>query len=331
VGILDRLRSGLARTREGISARLGGLFSQEEDLPRGPDPEIFYPALEEILIGADVGAGIASELAERVRERLKGRAPHDTAALKGALREEIRAMEGAPASAAAAASAAPSAGAARGPRVIFLVGVNGGGKTTTAAKIAHLLTAGGGRGVIAAADTFRAAAIAQIETWARRVGVDLIRHHQGADASAVVFDALKAARARGSDFVVVDTAGRLHTKAPLMKELEKLYRIAGREVEGAPHESLLVVDATTGQNGIAQAREFLKAGKITGLVLTKLDGTARGGVAIGISRQLGIPLRYVGVGESVEDLLPFSLSDYLDGILGDASSLTEGGAPPSGA
>jgi fused signal recognition particle receptor len=208
--------------------------------------------------------------------------------------------------------------------VIVVVGVNGGGKTTTVGKLAHMYASEGQTGVIAAADTFRAAAVEQVATWAARAGVDLVRHRGGADPSAVVFDALKAATSRGSDFVIVDTAGRLHTKTPLMKELEKIYRIAGRAVPGAPHESLLVVDATTGQNGLVQAREFLKAGHITGLVLTKLDGTARGGVAIGISRELGIPLRYVGVGEAVEDLLPFSIDGYLEGILGDTALSSPG-------
>jgi len=318
MGILERLRGGLARTREGIAARLTDLFapSRAESAARSLE---FYEGLEETLLAADVGAAIASDLTGKIRERLEGRAPSDLAVLREALREEIRALEPQP----------PQGSFAQGrPQVIFLVGVNGGGKTTTAAKLAHLLTSQGQRGLIAAADTFRAAAIPQLEIWARRVGVDLIRHQDGADASAVVFDALKAAKARGSDFVVVDTAGRLHTKAPLMRELAKIYRIAGREVAGAPHQSLLVVDATTGQNGIAQAREFLKAGRITGLVLTKLDGTARGGIAIGIGRLLGIPLRYVGVGEGAEDLLPFSIDDYVEGVLGDAPGGVKAPSPP---
>lgn len=305
MGILDRLRKGLARTREGLSAKLGGLVSSRASAASAAE---FYEKLEEILLAADVGAGIAAELAEGVRRRLGGRPPEGLPDLTKALAEQVREID----------KPAEEEGAAAPLRVIVLVGVNGGGKTTTAAKLAHRLASEGAKGLIAAADTFRAAAVQQIETWAGRVGVDLIRHKDGADPSAVVFDALKAARARGAGFVIVDTAGRLHTKTPLMKELEKIYRIAGREVEGAPHETLLVVDATTGQNGVTQAREFLKAGRITGLVLTKLDGTARGGVAIGISRTLGIPLKYVGVGEGVDDLLPFSLNDYLEGILGEA-------------
>ncbi len=306
MGILDRLRNGLARTREGLAAKLSGLIAEPGVTE---DAGEFYERLEEALLTADVGVTVAAELAEGVRERLGGRRPAGLGELRAALADQIRSIEAPPA---AEASSVPP------PRVIVLVGVNGGGKTTTAAKIAHRLATQGESGLIAAADTFRAAAVAQIETWADRVGVEVIRHQDRSDPSAVVFDALKAARARKTDFVVVDTAGRLHTKTPLMKELEKIYRITGREVPGAPHESLLVVDATTGQNGVVQAREFLKVGRITGLVLTKLDGTARGGVAIGISRILGIPLKYVGVGEGVEDLLPFSLDDYLEGILGDA-------------
>jgi len=305
MGILDKLRRGLARTREGLSAKLSGLVSSRASTANAAE---FYERLEEILLAADVGAAIAAELAEGVRERLGGRVPDALGDLTRALADQVREIEK------PGEGEAPAAAL----RVIVLVGVNGGGKTTTAAKLAHRLASEGSKGVIAAADTFRAAAVQQIEAWAGRVGVDLVRHKDGADPSAVVFDALKAARARGAAFVIVDTAGRLHTKTPLMKELEKIYRIASREVEGAPHETLLVVDATTGQNGISQAREFLKAGRITGLVLTKLDGTARGGVAIGISRTLGIPLKYVGVGEGVDDLLPFSLNDYLEGILGEA-------------
>ncbi len=307
MGFLDRLRSGLARTREGLAARLGALVAA-----RGGTTEAsaFYDRLEETLLTADVGVAAAAALAAGVKQRLNGRAPEDLATLTKALRVLVREMEGAPAQ---AEEHSP------GPRVIVVVGVNGGGKTTTVGKLAHILAAGGRKGVIAAADTFRAAAIEQVAAWAARAGVDLVRHKGGADPSAVVFDALRAATSRKADFVVIDTAGRLHTKTPLMKELEKIYRIAGREVPGAPHEALLVVDATTGQNGLVQAAEFLKAGRITGLVLTKLDGTARGGVAIGISRSLGIPLRYIGVGEGVEDLLPFTLDDYLEGILGDST------------
>jgi fused signal recognition particle receptor len=226
--------------------------------------------------------------------------------LREALRAALRAaLDG---DAAAAAPVAP-------PRVVFVVGVNGGGKTTTIGKLAARERASGRTVLVVAADTFRAAAIDQLERWAERVGVDVVRHREGSDPSAVVFDALQAARARGIDTVLVDTAGRLHTKAPLMAELAKMARIAGREVPGAPHEVLLVIDATTGQNGLAQAREFTKAAVTTGVVLTKLDGTAKGGIALVIRRQLGVPIRYVGVGEGIDDLLDFDAEAYLDGLL----------------
>ncbi|MFQ5845337.1 MAG: signal recognition particle-docking protein FtsY, partial [Planctomycetota bacterium] len=260
---------------------------------------------------ADVGPVAAAEIVDHIRGAAgRDRSLAGVADLKGLIAESVSSLQ----------PGRPEPGGAQGsgpsrPHVTFLMGVNGGGKTTTAAKLAARLRREGRTGLLAAADTFRAGAIDQLEVWSRRIGVDVIRHQCGADPSAVVFDALRAARARGADFVMVDTAGRLHTKTPLMKELEKIYRIAGREVEGAPHEALLVIDAGTGQNGIAQAREFLKAGRVTGLVLTKLDGTARGGVAIGVSRALGIPLKYIGVGEGVEDLLDFSLGDFLEGLL----------------
>ena len=307
MSLLGRLQAGLARTREGLVARLGDLFHPGEVRRIGE----ILDDLEEILIQADVGPAIAAELVASIRKSAgRDRSVTGLADLKGLLAAAIASLE-----TARPESSGPATAPAAPPHVIFLVGVNGGGKTTTAAKLAARLTREGQRGLLAAADTFRAAAIDQLEIWSKRVGVDLIRHQDGADPSAVVFDAMKAARARGSDFVIVDTAGRLHTKTPLMKELEKIYRIAGREIPGAPHEALLVIDANTGQNGIAQAREFVKAGHITGLVLTKLDGTAKGGVAIGVSRTLGIPLKYVGVGEAVDDLLEFSLKDYVDGLL----------------
>ncbi|HEY3174380.1 MAG TPA: signal recognition particle-docking protein FtsY [Candidatus Polarisedimenticolia bacterium] len=306
--LLERLQAGLARTREGLAARLGDLFRPGEARKLGE----ILDDLEEILIQADVGPAAAAELTSEIRRTAgRDRGVTGVADLKGLLAGAIRSLEGGPRAGVAGSVASQTAR----PHVIFLVGVNGGGKTTTAAKLAARLAREGRKGLLAAADTFRAAAIDQLEVWSRRIGVDLIRHQDGADPSAVVFDALKAARARNADFVVVDTAGRLHTKTPLMKELEKIYRIAGREVEGAPHEAFLVIDATTGQNGVTQAREFLKAGRITGLVLTKLDGTAKGGVAIGVSRTLGIPLRYVGVGEDVDDLLEFSLEEYVEGLL----------------
>ena len=305
--LFSRLSEGLARTRDGLMSKLSQLF--QPGTPRRLEEVL--EELEEILIQSDVGPAVALDLVTEIR-RAAGpdRSITGVGDLSGLLARAISTLCAVPA--AGGPGAARPAGA---PLVVFLIGVNGTGKTTTAAKLAAKMKAQGQRGLLAAADTFRAAAIDQLDVWAQRVGVDLIRHQDGSDPSAVVFDALMAARARQADFVIVDTAGRLHTKTPLMKELEKIYRIAGREVEGAPHEALLVIDATTGQNGVAQAREFLKAGRVTGLVLTKLDGTAKGGVAIGVARALGIPLKYIGVGEAVEDLMEFSLPDYVEGLL----------------
>ena len=310
MSLFSRLQAGLARTREGLTARLSTLFRPGETRRMA---EILED-LEEILIQADVGPVISAELVARIRKSTAGdRAITGVADLKELLAAAIESLDG------GTGIEPDGAFAAARPHVVFLVGVNGGGKTTTAAKLAARMRSDGRRGLLAAADTFRAAAIDQLAVWSDRIGVDLIRHQDGADPSAVVFDAMRAARARDVDFVIVDTAGRLHTKTPLMKELEKIYRIAGREIDGAPHESLLVIDANTGQNGVTQAREFLKAGRITGLVVTKLDGTAKGGVAIGVARTLGIPLRYIGVGEGVDDLLEFSLRDYVEGLLAPAT------------
>ncbi|HET6373711.1 MAG TPA: signal recognition particle-docking protein FtsY [Candidatus Polarisedimenticolia bacterium] len=324
--LLDRLAAGLARSRDALASRLTGLFHPGE----ARRVEEILDDLEETLIQADIGPSTAAELVGQIRKTAgRDRRLNDVNDLKVLLAQAIMALQG-PGPRDAETSQGPGAGPAaeplQRPYVIFLVGVNGGGKTTTAAKLASRMSRQGKKGVLAAADTFRAAATDQLRIWSERVGVDLVRHQDGADPSAVVFDALKAAQARRCDFVVVDTAGRLHTKTPLMKELEKIYRIAGREVPGAPHESLLVIDANTGQNGITQAREFLKAGRITGLVLTKLDGTAKGGIAIGVSRALGIPLKYVGVGEREEDLLDFSLEAYVEGLLATGAV-----SPPAGA
>ena len=203
------------------------------------------------------------------------------------------------------------------PRVVLVVGVNGGGKTTTVAKLAARFKAEGRSVVLAAADTFRAAATEQLAIWGERAGVPIVRHAPGADPGAVVFDAARSAVGRGADFLLIDTAGRLHTKSNLMQELEKIARVAAREIPGAPHDVLLVLDATTGQNGLNQAREFTKAAPVTGLVLTKLDGTARGGVALAIARELGVPIRYIGVGEGMDDLLDFDSSSFVASLLGE--------------
>ena len=235
-------------------------------------------------------------------------APGGLPAMREALRDEIRRALERP--------AGPPPFSAR-PWVVFVVGVNGAGKTTTIGKLAAGWTGEGRSVLLCAADTFRAAAAEQLEVWASRAGAAFHRGASGADPSAVLTDALRSARSRGTDAVLVDTAGRLHTKSNLMAELAKMARVAAREVPGAPHETLLVLDATTGGNGLAQGREFAKAGGVTGLVLTKLDGTAKGGVAVAVVRELGVPIRYVGVGESVDDLLPFDAADFATSLVGE--------------
>jgi fused signal recognition particle receptor len=302
--VLKRLARGLAKTRETISGALATTFQRHEV------DETTLEELETSLIAADLGPQLAGEVVETARRRARAEAL-DGAGLRAVVREVLRrALPDAPAAVPAPAK----------PRVVFVVGVNGGGKTTSVGKLAARERAEGRTVTVVAADTFRAAAIDQLERWGERAGVEVVKQREGADPSAVVFDALRAARHRGTDVVIVDTAGRLHTKSNLMAELEKMARIAGREVDAAPHEVLLVVDATTGQNGLAQAREFTRAAKVTGVVLTKLDGTAKGGVALAIHRQLGVPVRFVGVGETVEDLLPFDPEAYLDGLLGGSEA-----------
>jgi fused signal recognition particle receptor len=295
-----KLVRGLARTREGIAASLRSAFTSKVV------DEATLEELETTLLSADIGPALTHEVVEGVRRQARA-GTLDGSGLKEALRAALGAVLGG-----AGAAETP----VEPPRVVFIVGVNGGGKTTTIGKLAARERAAGRKVIVVAADTFRAAAIDQLERWAERAGVEVVRHREGSDPSAVVFDALAAARARRIDTVLVDTAGRLHTKTPLMAELQKMARIAGREVPGAPHEVLLVIDATTGQNGLQQAREFTKAAVITGVVLTKLDGTAKGGIALVIRRELGVPIRYVGVGEGVDDLLEFDAAGYVDGLLG---------------
>ena len=293
MSVLGRLRAGLRRTAErwrGGLDRLaaGGGAAGGETLE----------ALEELLIEADVGVRAAGRIVARVG-----------AGGDGGLRERVKAEV-----LAVLAGAAAPAVEAPPPRVVLVVGVNGTGKTTTVGKLAYRCRLDGGTPLICAADTFRAAAVEQVAVWAERASVDVVRAGAGADPAAVVFDAVSAARARGRDVVFVDTAGRLHTRADLMGELGKIRRVAGRAAPGAPHEVLLVVDAGVGQNGIAQAGRFLETAGVTGIVLTKLDGTAKGGVAVAIAGELGVPIRYVGVGEGIDDLLPFSPGDYVDAL-----------------
>jgi fused signal recognition particle receptor len=249
---------------------------------------------------ADVGVAATARIIEAVKDQ-------STAgkSLRGAVKDEIRAIF---------AGVQMPAADGHVPHVVLIVGVNGTGKTTTVGKLAQLLKASGKRPLVCAADTFRAAAVEQLEIWAQRAGVDLVRAREGADPAAVVFDAITSAKARGRDPILVDTAGRLHTRVNLMNELDKIRRVAAREVAGAPHEVLLVLDATVGQNGLVQAREFMNAAGVNGVVLAKLDGTAKGGIAVAIACELGLPIRYVGVGESIDDLIPFSVDDYVDAL-----------------
>ena len=295
----ERLRRGLAATRQRLTAPLESVFGRA-----GGDVERTLGELEEVLVGADVGVATAGALVARVRERVPSGA--EASAVRRAVREEMcELLAGTPAP-------APSSK----PWVVLVMGVNGVGKTTTIGKLAALHRQSGRRVLLVAADTFRAAASDQLAVWAERVGADLVRQRPGSDPAAVVFDGLQAAKARAIDVVLVDTAGRLHTRTNLMEELRKLRRVIAREVPGAPHETLLVLDATTGQNAVAQARTFSEAATVTGVVLTKLDGTARGGVAIAVRREIGAPLQYVGLGEGVEDLRPFDARDFVDALFG---------------
>jgi fused signal recognition particle receptor len=301
MSLLGRLRNSLARTKRQIAGRFDELVRRSDtwDDPASA-PADTLEALEEILISADVGVAATERIVSAVRERMRR-----GGSLRGLVKEEILGML-------AGAETVPGNGAR--PRVVLVVGVNGTGKTTTVGKLANLLRDAGASPVICAADTFRAAAVEQLEIWARRAGVDMVRARAGADPAAVVFDAIAAGKARGRDVVIVDTAGRLHTRVNLMSELEKIRRVAAREVEGAPHDVLLVLDATVGQNGVAQAREFMGAAGVNGIILTKLDGTAKGGVAVAIAHDLRLPIRYVGTGESIDDLVPFSARDYVDAL-----------------
>ncbi len=295
MSIVGRLRDGLRRTARRWTSRLERLSGTSGS---GDPSAETLEALEELLIEADVGVLTAGRIVARVGEDGAGD-------LRDRVKTEIR---GVLAGAAALPVEVPS------PRVVLVVGVNGTGKTTTVGKLAHRCRLDGRTPLICAADTFRAAAVEQIAVWAERASVDIVRAADRADPAAVVFDAISAARARGRDVVFVDTAGRLHTRADLMGELGKIRRVAGRAAAGAPHEVLLVVDASVGQNGISQARRFLETAGVTGIVLTKLDGTAKGGVAVAIAGELGVPIRYVGVGEGIDDLLPFSAGDYVDAL-----------------
>jgi fused signal recognition particle receptor len=302
MSFLNRIREGLARTKQQI-------VQQFDEIVRGADaPEKrsrsldvdTLDALEELLISADLGMAASAAVIAAVKAQ-----PRDGTSLRDLVKREIKRIF--------SAVDTPIA-VTQSPKVVLVVGVNGTGKTTTVGKLANLLKSEGRQPLICAADTFRAAAVEQLEIWAKRAGVDIIRARDGSDPAAVVFDAISSGKAKGRDPILVDTAGRLHTRVNLMQELDKIKRIAAREVPGAPQEVLLVLDATVGQNGVAQAREFMNVAGVNGIVLTKLDGTAKGGVAVAIANDLKLPIRYVGVGEKIDDLVPFSADEYVNGL-----------------
>lgn len=301
-GFFGRLREQLGKTRSGLVAGVMGVFSGHSRI----DDEVFEE-LEEILIQADLGVETTFELVEQLRTEAKEKKLEDPQDLLELLKQALLALlcEG---------DHSMTWTAPEGVHVTLIAGVNGSGKTTTIGKLAAHLTADGKSLLLGAADTFRAAAAEQLTAWSERVGVPIVKHQEGADPAAVAHDAATAAVSRGVDCLIIDTAGRLHTKVNLMEELRKIERVLGNQIPGAPHEVLLVMDATTGQNGLQQAKRFAETLAITGIVLTKLDGTAKGGIAIAIQKQLGIPIKYVGVGESLEDLQPFDPSEFVEAL-----------------
>ncbi|MBK5293302.1 MAG: signal recognition particle-docking protein FtsY [Acidobacteriia bacterium] len=299
--LLDRLKRGIQKTRAGLVDRIEDTLSGRKEI----DADLLEE-LEHTLISADIGVRTAAEILERIRQRVDRHMVNDAAELKNLIREQLLEV--------LQASERPIPQSLEPPTVIMVVGVNGVGKTTTIGKLSGLFRSQGRSVLLCAADTFRAAAIEQLEIWGQRTGVDVIRQGPGSDPSAVLFDALQSAKSRKVDYVIVDTAGRLHTKANLMLELDKMKRTAARVIPDAPHEVLLVMDATTGQNGLEQARRFTEASGVTGIALTKLDGTAKGGVVVAIVRELNLPIRYIGVGEQAADLLPFDAECFIDSL-----------------
>src|SRR5271168_3666805 len=300
--LAEKLKKSVSKTREVLTMPLGELLAGGRKI----DEELLKK-LETALLSADLGVRTTREVLAALRESAAQQQITDSGQVRGALKSQIADILRAPVRSNGTAQATPL--------VIFVVGVNGTGKTTTIGKLANRLRKENRSVLLCAADTFRAAAIEQLEIWARRNGVEMIRQKSGADPAAVVFDAMAAARARGVDVVIVDTAGRLHTKSNLMAELEKMKRTAAKQIEGAPHEVLLVLDATTGQNGLSQAREFTEHAGVTGLVGTKLEGTAKGGIAVAIVRELGLPIRFVGTGEQIDDLVPFDATTFVNSLL----------------
>jgi fused signal recognition particle receptor len=302
-----RFSKAIEKTKHSINNKIDTIFENRKQID-----EKFLDELEEALISTDIGVATTLQVLDAVRRGVKRQEISDLTVLKATMRNEILNIMRATEKSGVASELQVSTDIK--PYVLMVVGVNGVGKTTTIGKLAQRIKNEGNDILICAADTFRAAASEQLEIWSQRAGVPLIQQKQGTDPAAVLFDALKSAKARNADVLIVDTAGRLHNKSNLMAELEKMKRIAGREVTGAPHETLLVIDAVTGQNGLEQARQFLKVADVTGIVLTKLDGTAKGGIAVAISKELNLPIRYVGIGEQVDDLMVFDAESYVNGL-----------------
>lgn len=300
--VFEKIKEAVKQTKENFTEQIQDLVEGKKEIDAG-----MLEDLEAIMIGADIGVGTTGEILKSIKDQMSRKTLQDPGQLTNAIKEELRRILN--------VNYTPPARVPEGnPFVILMVGVNGVGKTTTIGKLAHRFKKNGKKVMLCASDTFRAAAVEQLEIWASRAGAPVVKQKAGADPSAVLFDALQSAKARKIDYVIVDTAGRLHTKHNLMAELEKMTRIAKREVPGAPHEVLLVLDATTGQNGVIQAREFTKSAGVTGLVLTKLDGTAKGGVVTAIAKDLKIPIRFVGVGEKMDDLIEFSPDDFVESL-----------------
>ena len=299
MGFFDKIKAGLTRTKENIGHSFDQLFAGELN-------DDFYDELEETLILGDMGVDTTLKAVEELRRRVKEEKIKDMDSARACLRRVLTEM---------LQVGEPGLHLTTTPSVALFIGVNGVGKTTTIGKLGSRMKGEGKRVLLAAADTFRAAAADQLEIWSGRAGVDLVRQHEGADPAAVVFDALTAAKARGTDVILIDTAGRLHNKQNLMNELNKISRVVDRELPGCDRETLLVLDATTGQNGLIQAKQFKEAAGITGIVLTKLDGSAKGGIVIAIAQELQVPVKYIGVGEGIDDLMPFEAESFVEALI----------------
>lgn len=302
MGLFDKIKNGLKKTKDNMVKQVETLLNSFTKID-----EEFFEELEETLIMSDVGVATSVKICDLLREKIKETGATDPAQIKGMMKEIISGM----------LTGGEALNISTKPSIILVIGVNGVGKTTTIGKLAANLKAEGKKVLLGAADTFRAAAIEQLEIWSDRAGVELIKHKEGADPAAVVFDAISAGKARGCDVIICDTAGRLHNKKNLMDELAKISRVIDREMEGCDKEVLLVLDATTGQNAVSQAKQFQEAAGITGIVLTKLDGTARGGIVIAIKDELGLPVKYIGVGEQLDDLQPFDPQDFANALFDD--------------